>query len=42
VVAKIGERIALNKQGSHKFHIERLNLKKLNIVYDKQRYHVEV
>jgi hypothetical protein len=26
VVAKIRERIAVNKKGSHKFHIERFNL----------------
>jgi hypothetical protein len=28
VVAKIRERIAVNKQGSHKFHMESFNLKK--------------
>jgi hypothetical protein len=28
VVAKIRERIAVNKQGSHTFHMERFNLKK--------------
>jgi hypothetical protein len=32
VVAKIRERIAVNKHGSHKFQIERFNLKKLNEV----------
>jgi hypothetical protein len=30
VVAKVRERLAVNKQGSHKFHIESFNLKKLN------------
>jgi hypothetical protein len=35
VVAKIRERIAVNKQGSHKFHMERFNLKKLNEVDGK-------
>jgi hypothetical protein len=30
VVAKTGERTAVNKQGSHKFHMERFTLKKLN------------
>jgi hypothetical protein len=30
VVANIRERIAVNKQGSHKCHMERFNLKKLN------------
>jgi hypothetical protein len=29
VVAKIRERLAVNKQGSHKFHMERFNLKNL-------------
>jgi hypothetical protein len=42
VVAKIRERIAVNKQGSHKFHMERLNLKKLNEVEGKEKYRVEV
>jgi hypothetical protein len=30
VVVKIRERIAVNKQGSHTFHMESFNLKKLN------------
>jgi hypothetical protein len=30
VVAKTRERIAMNKQGSHKFHMERFIFKKLN------------
>jgi hypothetical protein len=42
VVAKIGERIAVNKQGSHKFHMERFNLKKLNDVEGQEKYRVEV
>jgi hypothetical protein len=42
VVAKIRERIAVNKQGSHKFHLERFNLKKLNEVECKEKYRVEV
>jgi hypothetical protein len=42
VVAKIRERIAVNKQGSHKFHMERFSLKKLNEVEGKEKYHVEV
>jgi hypothetical protein len=32
VVAEIRERLAVNKQGSHTFHMERFNLKKLNEV----------
>jgi hypothetical protein len=42
VVARTRERIAVNKQGSHKFHMERLNLKKLNEVEGKGKYCVEV
>jgi hypothetical protein len=42
VVAKIRERIAVNKQGSHKFHMESFNLKKLNRLEGKEKYHVEV
>jgi hypothetical protein len=42
VVAKIRERIAVNKQGSHKFRMERFNLKKLNDVEGKEKYRVEV
>jgi hypothetical protein len=30
VVAKVKERLAVNKQRSHKFHMERFNRKKLN------------
>jgi hypothetical protein len=42
MVAKIRERLAVNKQGSHKLHRERFNLKKLKEVEDKEKYHVEV
>jgi hypothetical protein len=42
VVAKIRERLAVNKQGSHKCHMERFNLKKLNELEDKEKYRVEV
>jgi lipoate-protein ligase A len=42
VVAKIRERIAVNKQGSHTFHMERFNLKKLIDVEGKEKYCVEV
>jgi hypothetical protein len=30
VVAKVRERLAVNKRRSHRFHIERFNLKSLN------------
>jgi hypothetical protein len=42
VVAKIRERLAVNKKGSHTFHMERFNLKKLNEVEGKEKYRVEV
>jgi hypothetical protein len=42
VVAKIRERLAVNKQGSHKFQMERFNLKKLNEVEGREKYRVEV
>jgi hypothetical protein len=41
-VAKIRERLAVNKQGSHNFQMERFNLKKLNEIESKEKYHVEV
>jgi hypothetical protein len=41
-VANIRERIAVNKQGSHKYHMERFNLKNLNEVEGKEKYYVEV
>jgi hypothetical protein len=36
VVAKVRDRLALNKQRSHRFHMERFNLKKLNEVEGKE------
>jgi hypothetical protein len=42
VVAKVRERLAVNKQRSQRFHLERFNLKKLNEVERKEQYHVEV
>jgi hypothetical protein len=42
VVAKVRERLAVNKQRSQRFHMERLNLKKLNEVEGKEQYHIEV
>jgi hypothetical protein len=41
VVAKVKERLPVNKW-SHRFHMERFNLKKLNEVEDKKQFHVEV
>jgi hypothetical protein len=42
VVAKVRERLAVNKQRSHRFPKERFNLKKLNEVEGKEQYRVEV
>jgi hypothetical protein len=42
VVVKVRERLAVNKQRSHTFHMERFNLKRLNDVEGKERYRVEV
>jgi hypothetical protein len=42
VVAKVKKRLAVNKQRSQGFHMERFNLKKLNKVEGKEYYHVEV
>jgi hypothetical protein len=42
VVAKVRERLAVNKQRSHRFHMERFNLKKLSEVEGKEQYCVEV
>jgi hypothetical protein len=41
-VAKTRERLALNKQRSQRFDMERFNLKKLNEVEDKGKYYAEV
>jgi hypothetical protein len=42
VVAKLRERLVVNKQRSHRFHMEGFNLKKLNEVEGKERCRVEV
>jgi hypothetical protein len=42
MVAKVRERLAVNKQRSHSFHTERFNLKKLNDVEGKEQFRVEV
>jgi hypothetical protein len=42
VVAKVREGLAVNKYRSQRFHMERLNFKKLNEVESKEQYHVEV
>jgi hypothetical protein len=42
VVAKVRERLAVDKRRSYIFHIKGFNLKKLNRIENKDRYHVEV
>jgi hypothetical protein len=42
VVAKVRERMAVNKQRSLRFNMERFNLKKLNDIEGKEQYRVEV
>jgi hypothetical protein len=42
VVAKVRERLAVNKQRSYRFDMERFNLKTLNEVGGKELFHVEV
>jgi hypothetical protein len=41
-VAKVRERLAVNKQRSHRFHMDRSNLKKLNDVEGKEKYRFDV
>jgi hypothetical protein len=41
VVAKVRERLAVNKQRSHRFHMERYDLKKLNQVQCRENNQVE-
>jgi hypothetical protein len=42
VVAKVRERLTVNRQRSHRFDMERFNLKKLNEEESKQQCRVEV
>jgi hypothetical protein len=42
VVAKVRERLTVNKQRSQRSNIERFNLKKLNDVEGKEQFRVEV
>jgi hypothetical protein len=41
VVAKVRERLAVNKQRLRGLHVERFDLETLNKVEDKVQYHVE-
>jgi hypothetical protein len=42
VVVKVKERLAENKHRPYRFHMERLDLKKLNDVAGKEQFNVEV
>jgi hypothetical protein len=42
VVAKVRERLAVSKRTTHRVHMERFNLKKLNEVEGKGQYSVEI
>jgi hypothetical protein len=42
VIAKIRERLAVNKQGSHNFLMESFILKTLNVAECKKKYRFEV
>jgi hypothetical protein len=42
VAAEVRERLDVNKQRSHRLNMEMFNLKKLNYVEGKEKYHVEV
>jgi hypothetical protein len=42
MVANVTESLAVSKQRSHRFHVERYNLKRLNEVKGKEQYHVQV
>jgi hypothetical protein len=41
-VAKVRERLAVNKETIPRFHMERFNLKKLNEVEGKEQFRVEI
>jgi hypothetical protein len=41
-MAKIRERLAVSTQTKHRFHMERLTLKKLNETEGKEQYLVEI
>jgi hypothetical protein len=42
VVANVRERLAVSKQTTHTYYMERFNLKKLNEVESKEQYRVEI
>jgi hypothetical protein len=42
VVAEVGERLTVSKQRTHRVHMERFNLKKLNEIQGKEQYRVQI
>jgi lipopolysaccharide export system protein LptC len=42
VAEKVRERLAVNKQRSQRYHMEKFSLKKFNEVEGKEQYRVEV
>jgi hypothetical protein len=42
MVEKVRERLAVSKQKTHRFHMERFNLKKVNEVEGEEQYGVEI
>jgi hypothetical protein len=42
VVAKVRERLAVSKQTTHRLHMGRFSLKKLNEIEGKEQYRVEI
>jgi hypothetical protein len=41
-MSKVKERLAVNKQKSHRFHMKRFSLKKFNEVEGREKYRIEV
>jgi hypothetical protein len=42
VIAKLRERLAVNKKAAHEFEGERFNLRKLNELEVKEKYQIEL
>jgi hypothetical protein len=42
VVEKVRERLAVNKQESHKFNVEKFNLRKLNELKVRKQYPIKI
>jgi hypothetical protein len=41
-VAEVKERLRVSKQTTHRFHMEKFNLRKLNEAEGKEQYRVEI